>query len=1275
MSSRLLSIYLVNGVISGQIPSQRICAMRLPGGTAITGENGVGKTTSMSVLPLFFGATPSQLVQKSNNTKGMLDFMLPEVTSALIFEYSRGPNPEDVRMVVIRRGISAHGGAGGSVPGSYRFFKTGFREDLFVKHTHVGSTFMDDEQSKQIANALKINTSAKMDAAAYRSIIQKVKAISKTGDLNIPELTSQYSFAHIPLKHIDRVMTSIIKEKVEFRDLIDICTSIVTEGLSTGSGGSDKFQLNDMHKFTGDWISDRRACEAAEKQKSQVENLREHIQLSATNLAQLHALGSDIRQLFDQRKDKLEKQKDALEELDVARSSQLRYEEIEALDISDVLTEIQEELRKINLEYVSLSQNKESLINKNAEECAQRVTELPSVLQKIQQLRDSLQLLEGKSQDLANKLDRELNKIEAQKQQMLAQFAAQKNEPLMVFNEEVGQLHVEQANQLEQLHHVRHTEVAEEQEIIDRLRLEIQALKTQISISHDDPQDVQRIEEATSVLDKISKEMDSSVAKERNLADELSRYSVDFQNAQRLTQGALEQVKRCEKDYEDASLAMSPEEGSLLAVLRKQAQDSGDDSWERLLARVVNPQLMTRKDLNPKMAEDFNQQMTAYGWTLDTTKIDTPDWANSTLMAEILMQKQKAKVDAQVYADDCAKAEVGAGVQRKKAEDKHSKALGELNTLRNKKEQQSLMLQTLRQKQQTDRQTRKDKLRSEMSVIEAQERVHALRKQDMEVSFGVKSANLSKQFETHKRDAKARYENAVVAIDQQIATYVAEQEKAKASLKASVEQAIRDSGIDPEHLQAMRAEIEAAEFKRDDLQAKQTYADSWNKWQKEGGEQKLIAAKSNFENISLDLARQENKQAEQKAQAKASEKKYEEQARDIKKLQTALENDIQVFELLIQQMQEFIVPQNGPLTIDHSVSVDEIKSQVSGLLSKRTDIINKISEITRSIERALTKDTSNSVAALITKSMVDSSIYSDSEEEQTNEIQKAMRRADALLEAYEKIGLQVTNLLHSRLWNFFEMLQSYVNKIHTVNSAISSFNRKFQAGISTVASNFSRLKDFNIEITSSLKAKELNDSMEELRPWFNKYRSNAHMNVANTEVPDASIDRHLQSLTSSVNNGSFDLDVSRYITVSGSCVDNGIIKPFKNERDLAKLSSTGITALAMVTMLCGILNIQRGSHDIYLPWASDEVGKFDGPNLAAMINMLGENKIDVMTASPQLSATAYSYFAQRYLVKPGSIWAVYGGSNTQQLELVNKMRESNDDLRARREDQKTTQTA
>jgi Protein of unknown function (DUF3584) len=112
--------------------------------------------------------------------------------------------------------------------------------------------------------------------------------------------------------------------------------------------------------------------------------------------------------------------------------------------------------------------------------------------------------------------------------------------------------------------------------------------------------------------------------------------------------------------------------------------------------------------------------------------------------------------------------------------------------------------------------------------------------------------------------------------------------------------------------------------------------------------------------------------------------------------------------------------------------------------------------------------------------------------------------------------------------------------------------------------------------------------------------------------------------------GGPEVDLSKHITLSGSVTVSGVAKQFKRESDLEHISSTGQNAIILITLLSGMLNMIRGKEPIYIPWVTDEVGKFDAKNFHTLMQMLRDNHIDVVTASPKLTIAELRHFSRCY---------------------------------------------
>lgn len=74
---RIRKMFLVNVGTNKQRPSRRITEIDPRDGAAVVGPNGVGKTTTLRLIPLFYGHLPSQIIQIGHGQKSMPRFTLP----------------------------------------------------------------------------------------------------------------------------------------------------------------------------------------------------------------------------------------------------------------------------------------------------------------------------------------------------------------------------------------------------------------------------------------------------------------------------------------------------------------------------------------------------------------------------------------------------------------------------------------------------------------------------------------------------------------------------------------------------------------------------------------------------------------------------------------------------------------------------------------------------------------------------------------------------------------------------------------------------------------------------------------------------------------------------------------------------------------------------------------------------------------------------------------------------------------------------------------------
>jgi len=107
---------------------------------------------------------------------------------------------------------------------------------------------------------------------------------------------------------------------------------------------------------------------------------------------------------------------------------------------------------------------------------------------------------------------------------------------------------------------------------------------------------------------------------------------------------------------------------------------------------------------------------------------------------------------------------------------------------------------------------------------------------------------------------------------------------------------------------------------------------------------------------------------------------------------------------------------------------------------------------------------------------------------------------------------------------------------------------------------------------------------------------------------------------------------------------------------LSHISSNGLTSLILITLMTALINTMRAQDPVFVPWVTDEIATLDPSNFRALMQMLRDNRIDVVTASPEIGPLQHALFAQRYLFQDGGRIQVYQAPNSPMGQLMQGVR-------------------
>ncbi len=1197
---QLCRMILVNIGTNLHVPSNRITQIDPRGGAAILGANGIGKTTTLRILPLFFGHLPSQIIAAGQGQDAMIRFLLPSDVSAIAFEYQRGSDdPDDLRLAVIRRRADDP-----DTP-FYRLHRSGYRKELFV----TNGRFLDDEETQGKATELGIPSTPKLTTAEYRAVILRTQATSKRRD-SLRNLSLEYSFGPRRLDNLDRVVAAMVKKHINFGDIVQVAIGLVQNNLGQGAERA-KLSLKQGRAPIEHWLRNREACAAAFALAPKFTELDDHLADHRAAEARLRTCRADVALLAAARTQEAKELAAALESMAVQwdegqqRAKRQLGALIDAANLASTqLADSQSQLRELEGEAHHFEAEKASTWEHS-------ILELPSLKAQAQTTQERIGLLENTQQNAALEYERRKNEARTTSDALLLDLERGKSEPQR--RRDTSLQHIAKAES-----DARATYEGEFSRRQAELEDDMTALLGDQGIwdarSRNPAASDAAVHAATQSNTKRLEHADL-VNQQQNVANkaviELQTATHEFHQQEERLRGARTSLSQANDALAQARAHHDPAPGTLLAALRAHE----DSRWKRNLAKAIHPGLLGREDLDPSLADELAE--TLYGWQINTGVLPTPDWADDPLARQAVDDAQ-ARVDA--AAQRVMEEEASLVRWGKARTDAEFKA----QTTAARQLQLTEQTQTIRQQHETalaavekERRDAAAHARSELSRIKGLRDDLTSQKQRLIIEKRDALASIASSHADQRRDAETLYKQTIDAIDTQASRLRDELTQTLKAFDAQLAEHLSEQGVDVNQLSRLRDEASKLWVAIRAREDRVILVERWQAWVESGGPTKLAALKGTTEAQAKRAAEAAADVTNFKRQMEASANAYAAATEAKVKRKQAVEDELQVLTSLDEEFGDYQAI--GGSVIDPSTPAASIRKKVHDARAKLRTLENEIHQRTTSLRQALTAKPSSVqvfVDATLDKQPADQDIA----------------RATALSICYRQIGSQVATDVNLTLKTLLVNIGAFHKSIKAFEREVSLFNQRLQEGLSEVRC-FERLKDMRLDIVTNFEGLGFYKKLAAMDEVVRRHALEGGQRF-NTALPPDETARALGDFMGVLGaDGNVEVNLSSYITVKGSVTDNGMRKEFKRASELENVSSEGLTSLVLITLMTALLNTIRGPDPVQIPWVTDEVGKYDPINFRALIERLRDNRIDVLTASPELGPAQHAMFAHRYLFK------------------------------------------
>lgn len=223
--------------------SCRIVELDTRGAVMALGANGVGKTSFLRMIPLFYGAQPSRILRGSGH-ESMMRHMLPSASSCVVFEYER-ESVGDLRCTVV------HCHPDEDAP-QFHIIKGCFEESYFTRQDGDGWVFLDRSDFKSHIEAMGVEVSPAMSLSQYRCVILGDKAATKDM-VRFRRMAVEHSLAPGTLRGLEHVAAAMGPETLSFGSLQEIVIGRI--GARLGAEGKTVRELKKPAKDVISWLA------------------------------------------------------------------------------------------------------------------------------------------------------------------------------------------------------------------------------------------------------------------------------------------------------------------------------------------------------------------------------------------------------------------------------------------------------------------------------------------------------------------------------------------------------------------------------------------------------------------------------------------------------------------------------------------------------------------------------------------------------------------------------------------------------------------------------------------------------------------------------------------------------------------------------------------------------------------------------------------------------------------------------------------------------------
>lgn len=1195
----------------------RISELDPRGGVMAVGINGVGKTTFLRLLPLFYGAKPSQVLRGSGRDS-MVRYTLPGATSAVCYEYEReGEGPEHVRCAVM------HCRPDKDAP-QFMLIDSPYQEWFFVDEN---KQFVSREEFKSRLEARGIEVTPVLDLNGYRAVILNERLTTKEGVM-FKRFAPRFSLGPKPLYNLDQLASAMASESLSFRDLKSVILARVADS-GEDEGPNDHESLNLKREDVTGWLEERDHVAKVFARKAEADELAKRIgtvkqlnlELSALHVAVkealhqiaparqalqleeaaareryskgLEAITSAIEKGENARRAAKDSLKDVQEKLEPAQARQARFKKmgIEALvALAAKADEIQSRRTWVNTELEQLVAGNRT-ITERAQAAEQQVNSAHTAQMTGISARE-MQLQKDLGDGIQDLYAAEtLAKTELKTPPRLLEIPA--------------------------------AELAESQRL--------GAIKNQILKPTCTEETSKAHARVTAKARELQRTLDETNQTLRTLQEQAAGLKAKSDSDTQARESAVAEHERARDKLASIDTSLSPPAYSLLAFLRS----TPGEHWHAG-ARLLNPEVLARKGMNPQLRTGVEthgvesaagKDVALDDLSLKVSDIPVPEWVDMRELTEsrvrqvALIQQIQSRIDTltlQAKASATAHANKGNEVMEVQASASLcTTALATANA-----DVEHLTLQVERERKEC------------VELLTAQQAEVELILQDLgaeATALRAQHARAGAKIEEHYAGVRDQLKSKTEA---ELTVLQTEKEEAESSKKTRLEaialtmaEELAGKGIDPAKIQAHRDELAGLDGDLRRIADNAHEVDSWKSFERTTLPQlstwaeQVIAQKVEVERLSGKLSDLEADKSRIELSIRQELQAVAERMEALDRSEFDLNETLKLLVDFTSKVTAGFVPDWDASRLSHAVSLrrSTLATETVMLLDQTRALRNLMTSRSGQVQKWLLRRESELI-----------------DEQRVLEHVNACNKAQLLCDWFkpDEHG-QLLRQLQSELLEFSKHSAAFVRTLNALDRRIDKFNRDLQNALDT--EKFARFGKLGVQVTSDIGKLNFMATLLSMKEMADQASSQVFTNtVVEALLPSVEQAQLMRSFRDILQSDSgLRVVLADQVRLVCSVEENGTIRTMSNEQEFSAVSSNGNTALIMSMFLMGFVSMVRGPDSpVRLTWITDELARFDAANTAAFIKTLDAHNINVIGACPSYDPALASHFPRVSVFEP-----------------------------------------